>query len=99
MIHVYVYFLGIDDSFSCEPNESSLPKRYTQALSNLTQNLNIIISPTDKSGGIVIMHKQRHIDKINSLLEVINTYEISNLTSIIKNINSINKIFKKLIKN
>ena len=40
-----------------QSNESSYPKTYTQALFNLTLNLNFIIFPTDKSGGVVIMHK------------------------------------------
>ena len=37
-------------------NHSSLPKRYIRVLSNLTPNPNIIISPADKSGGVLIMH-------------------------------------------
>ena len=67
-----------------QSNESSLPKRYTQALTNLTQNPNIIISPANKSGGVVIMHKQRYVDKIISLLEDKNIYKIYNLTIINK---------------
>ena len=85
-----------------QPNELSLPsppKRYTLALASLTQNPNIIISPADKSGGVIIMYKQRYIDKINSILEDTNTYQISNLTTINKNITSFNQPFKKLIKN
>ena len=39
-----------------QPNNSSLPKRYIKALSNLTQNPNIIF-PTDKSSGVEIKHK------------------------------------------
>ena len=79
-----------------QPNNSSIPKRYIQALSNQTQNLNISNPPqaSDKSGGVVIMHKQRYVDKINSLLEDTNTYEIPNLITINKNIISFNKLFK-----
>ena len=91
------FIQGIILTAISQTNESSLPKRYRQALSNLTQNPNIIIiSPADKSGVVVIMHKQSYIDKINSLLEDTNTYEISNLTHISKNIASFNKFFKKL---
>ena len=56
--------------------------------------LNIIISPP---GGVVIMHKQRYIDKINSLLEDTNTYEISYQTTINKNITFFHKLFTKHI--
>ena len=49
------------------------------ALSNLTQNPNIVISPADKSGGVVIMHKHRYVDKIHSIFDDTNTYEVSNL--------------------
>ena len=63
-----------------QPNKLPLPRRYTQALSNLTQNLNIISSPTDKSGGAVIMHKQRYINKINSFLKIWTPMRVSNLT-------------------
>ena len=74
---------------------SSLPKRYIQAQSNLAPNPNTIVSPADKSGGFVMMLKQRYVDKINSLLEDTNTYEISNQTTIKKDIIS----FKNLVKN
>ena len=50
-----------------QPNESSLTKWDTQSLSNLTENPNIIISLADKSGSVIITHKQRYVDKINSL--------------------------------
>ena len=78
-----------------QPNDSSLPKRYVQARSNLTQNSNIIISPNDKSGGVVIMHKHRYVDKINSLLEDTNIYKISHLITINKDITSFNNLLKK----
>ena len=45
------------------------------------------------------MYKQRYVDKINSLIEDPNTNEISNLTTMNKDIISVNKFFKKLIKN
>ena len=58
----------IPDSIT-QPNDSSFSKWYIQALYILTQNPNIIISPIDKSGGVVIMLKPRYIDKMNLLLE------------------------------
>ena len=79
------FIQGIILTAVSQPNESSLPKRYTQALSNLTPNPNIIISSTDKL---------RSVDKINSLLEDTNTYEISNLTTINKDIISFNKLVR-----
>ena len=75
--------------------DSSLPKRYIQVRSNLTQNPNIISSPANKSGGVVIMNKQRYVHSISSLLEDKNTYEISNLTAINEDIISFNKLLKK----
>ena len=65
-----------------------------QALSNPTQNQNIIISPANKSDGLIIMHKQRYVEKINSLPEDTNTNEISHLTTIKQNITSFDKLFK-----
>ena len=64
------FFQGIILAWVSQPNDSSLLKRYIQVPSNVTQNSNIIISFADKSGGVVIMHKRKYIDKINSLLEV-----------------------------
>ena len=40
------------------------------------------------------MHKYIYVDKINSLLDDTNTYEISTLTTINKDIISFNKTFK-----
>ena len=40
-----------------------------------------------------------YVDKINSLLEGTNAYEISNLITINKNITSFNKLLKNLVKN
>ena len=37
---------------------------------------NATVSPADKSGGIVMMYKQKYVDKINSLQEDINSYDI-----------------------
>ena len=50
-------------------NDSPLSKRYTQVLFNLTPNPGITISPADKNGGVVIIHKQRYVNKFNSFLE------------------------------
>ena len=78
-----------------QSKDSSHPKKYIQALSNLTQNPNIVISSADKSGAIVIMHKHMYIDKINSFLDDTNIYEIFNLITINKDITSFTKLFKK----
>ena len=39
--------------------EFAIGKMYTQPLANLTKKLNIVISPADKTVGIVIMNRQR----------------------------------------
>ena len=75
------------------------PKRYIQVQSKLIQNSNIINSSTDKSNGVVLMQEQRYVDKIYSLLEDINTYGMSNLITINKDIFSFNKLLKKHVKN
>ena len=93
------FIQGITPTAISHPNKSSLLKRCVQALSNLTLNTNIIISLAYESGGIVIMHKQKFADKINSFLEDTDTYEISNLTTISQHIIPFNKLFKKLINN
>ena len=51
------FIQGIILTSVSQPNDSSLPKRYIQAQSNLTKNPNIIISPADKIGDVVIMHR------------------------------------------
>ena len=89
------FIQGIILTAISQPNESSLPKRYTLALSNLTQNPNIIIFRADKTGDVVIMHKQRYVGKINSLLENMNTYEISNLTTMNKIHHRLQQTFQK----
>ena len=60
---------------------------------------NIIISPADKYGDVVIINKQRYVDKFNSFLEDTDFYEISNLTTMNKDIISFNKLFKGNVKN
>ena len=44
------------------------PKGIYKHCQNLIQNLNTIISSAVKSGGILIMQKQRYVDKINLLI-------------------------------
>ena len=52
------FIQGIILTAISQPNEWSLPKRYIHVLSNLTQNPIIIISPANKSGGVLIMQNR-----------------------------------------
>ena len=42
-------------STNCHSDELTLLKRYITALKSLSSNHNIVISPSDKGGGVVIM--------------------------------------------
>ncbi|NJL81593.1 MAG: hypothetical protein HC917_27720, partial [Richelia sp. SM2_1_7] len=46
------------------------------ALKQLIDNRNIVIKPADKGGGIVIMNKDMYLNKMNTLLNDTNTYDI-----------------------
>ena len=43
-------------STNCHSDEPTLPKIYITALKSLSSNHNIVISPSDKGGGVVIMN-------------------------------------------
>ena len=43
-------------STKCHSDDLPLPNRYITALKSLSSNHNIVISPSDKSGGVVIMY-------------------------------------------
>ena len=76
--------------------ESSIPKRYVLALKKLKRNNNIHITPSDKSGGIVIMDRNNYIDKMSTLLQEDKTYSKTNEKTILLAIQSFNKSYKNL---
>ena len=89
----------ITASTNCHSDEPTLPKRYITALKSLSSNHNIVISPSDKGGGVVIMDSAVYNQKLMDLLDDDNTYEQISLQTITNNINNFNKSYKKLISN
>ena len=86
-------------STNCHSDEPTLPKRYITALKSLSSNHNIVISPSDKGGGVVIMDSMVYNQKLMDLLDDNNTYEQISLQTITNNISNFNKSYKKLISN
>ena len=62
-------------STNCHSDELTLPNRYITALKSLSSNHNIVISPSDKGGGVVIMDSTVYNQNIMDLLSDNNTYE------------------------
>ena len=62
-------------STNCHSDELPLPKRYITALKSLSSHHNIVISPSDKGGGIVIMDSTVYNQKLLDLLDDNNTYD------------------------
>ena len=56
-------------------NRSALPRRYLQAMQNLSKDDTIVITSADKGGGIVILDKTTYIDKMQALLCDVSTYK------------------------
>ena len=55
-------------SINCHSDELTLPNRCITALKSLSSNHNIVISPSDKSGGVVIMDSTVYNQKLMDLL-------------------------------
>ena len=73
-------------STNCHSNELTQPNRYITAL---TSNHNIVISPSDKDGGVVMdstVYNQRSMDQLGDN----STYEQIPLQTISNNINDFN---------
>ena len=86
-------------STNCHSDELTLPNRYITALRSLSSNHNVIISPSDEGGGVVIMDSSVYNQKLMDLLDDSNTYEQISLKTVTNNINDFNKSYKKLISN
>ena len=56
-------------------SELTLPDRYITALKSLSYNHNIVISPSEKGGGVVIMDSTDYNQKLMDLLGDNITYE------------------------
>ena len=80
-------------------DELTRPNRYITALKSLSSNRNIIIAPSDKGGGVVIMDSMVYNQKLMDVLGNNNTYEQISLQTITNNINDFNKSYRKLISN
>ncbi|XP_063849711.1 uncharacterized protein LOC135093961 [Scylla paramamosain] len=78
---------------------SAIPKRYREALNNLRKDDSVMITKSDKGGGVVIMNKADYSAKMMNLLSDTSTYEkkyqgYNNITS--KNFNKeARKILRK----
>ena len=80
-------------------DELTQPNRYITALKSLSSNHNIVISPSDKVGGIVIIDSMVYNQKLMDLLGENNIYEQISLQTVSNNINDFNKSYRKLISN
>ena len=69
------FLQGIIATFTnCHSDELTLPNRYITALKSLSSNHNIVISPSDKGGSVVIMDSTVYNQKLMELLGNNNTY-------------------------
>ena len=71
-----------------------IPKRYIDALKNLSKNNNIRITPSDKGGAIVIMNTVDYISKMQTLLSDSTTY----IKTTMKEIETETELFNKSAK-
>ena len=92
------FIQGILSSTSLNPtlNQTIIPKRYVTALSQLKQNDDIYITPSDKGGGIVILNSHDYITKMNTLVQDTNVYSPTNLKAIEKSTKNFISKFKQL---
>jgi len=88
----------ITASTTCDNDDPVLPQRYITALKSLSNNQEILITSSDKGGGIVIMNSSQYNDKMLELLSDQNTYDQISLHTITQNTNSFNKSYKNLVK-
>ena len=77
--------------------ETTIPKRYIEALKQLHHKKTLIITPSDKGGGIVIMNTQDYNNKMMDLISDNNVYSETTLPKIEKDTKTFNKKMKKLL--
>ena len=70
-------------STKCHSDELILPNRYITALKSLSSNHNIVISPSGKGGGIVIMDSTVYNQKLMVITTVMNKYPYKQLQIIL----------------
>ena len=68
------FIQGIIAAMITQNDEPTIPRRYIIALKNLAKNRDIVISPSDKGSGIVIMDTIQCNDKMLNILKDRNTY-------------------------
>ena len=86
-------------STNCHSDELTLPNRYITVLKPLSSNHNVVISPSDKGWGVVIMDSTVYNQKLMYLFDDNNIYEQISQQTITNNINDFNKSYRKLISN
>ena len=96
--HYSDFHKGFLQSIIATSDELTLPNRYITALKTLSSNHNIVISPSDKGGAIVIMDSTVYNQKLMDLLGD-NSYEQISLQTITNDITDFNKSYRKLISN
>ena len=77
--------------------ETTIPKRFIIALNKLSKNKDLIITPSDKGGGVVLMDRTTYTSKMNSLLQDEDVYTKINIQTIHKEIDKFNKAYTKLV--
>ena len=75
----------------------SIPKRYNVALEELRRNKNIIITSSDKGGGVVVMDKTEYEQKMNDLLNDSNTYVKQQTGQGLREAEAFNKKARKIL--
>ena len=89
---------GILASSMTEKDHLSLPRRYISALKRLSRDENVIITTSDKGGGIVILNQTDYDSKMNELLQDEHTYEETNQRTAIKEYEHFNKEIRRIFK-
>ena len=79
-----------------EPDK--LPRRYMRALKSLPDDPSIVITPTDKGGGVVIINKTDYVTKMKELLNDNATYTKKSSGFVDKISKKFNKDARKLLR-
>ena len=92
------FIQGLISATLSTENEYTLPKRFVSAIQNLSQNKDLVISPADKGGGVVVMNTTDYNEKMLSHLNDENTYEKVHLNEIDTQTNKFTKEVRKALK-
>ena len=92
------YIQGIITCTTTQENQLTIPRRYITALKNLSKDESIIISPSDKGGGVVILNTIDYDEKMKSLLHDKDIYQTVTLNEINSDIENFNKSVRRILK-